>query len=139
MILMVQTERDKSEVEVRSLRRKFETLEKSYNTIKKTRRKKLKAQAQTLLENAEAETVTLNKRLEEVEMEYGEAKEQLAVSTNSFREREQRLMDTNAELERTVAHLKVCHDLTAENDCCRTLVAAGRSGPGPLNGHEMRR
>jgi hypothetical protein len=103
----VQVQRSAVQVEVTSLRNKYETLQRNYNTVKRAKRKRVKGQAQAELDTAEAEARDLSKRVEALEAELRAAHGQLGDASREHRQALAQADKAKSSLERQLAALKV--------------------------------
>ena len=89
-----------------SLRNKFVLLQRNYNAIKKSRKKRGKVQVQAEIEAAEVQAAKLEERVEQVEGELMNARREFAEATRGHHEAQLDAECAQAELERRVAALQ---------------------------------
>jgi predicted nucleic acid-binding Zn-ribbon protein len=103
----VQIQRSAIQVEVTSLRNKYETLQRNYNTVKRARKKKAKGQVQADLDTAEEEAKALTERVSDLEQDLRAAHAQLGDASREHREALREAETAKLGLERQIAALRV--------------------------------
>ena len=111
----MQVQRSAIQVEVTSLRNKYETLQRNYNTVKRARKKKAKGQALADIDTAETEARDLRERVDCLEKDLRAAHAQLGDASREHREALSEAEVAKESLERQIAALRVCCC------CCSTL------------------
>jgi DNA repair exonuclease SbcCD ATPase subunit len=104
---VLQVQQQQAEIEAKRLRVKYETLEKSYDNLKRTRRKKGKAQAQAMVEAAEAQVSNLERHLTEIQAELDETRKSAAEFNAERSKAVTDLQNAKSHLERKFAGLQV--------------------------------
>lgn len=105
--MRAQAEKEEAETESRQLRTKFDTLEKNYASLKATRRKRAKKQAEAIITAGEAQVSDLEQSLKETKEELATSRKALAQSNADKAKTETELMVANTELEEKLDTLRV--------------------------------
>lgn len=94
------------DLEVSSLRNKFALLQRNYNAMKRSRKKKGKAQVQAEIENAEQYAAKLEERIDKVEGDLMSARLELSAASRTHHEAQLSAQCAQAELQRRVEALQ---------------------------------
>lgn len=103
----MQVQRSAIQVEVTSLRNKYETLQRNYNTVKRARKKKAKGQAAVDIDTAETEAKHLRDRVDALEQDLRAAHAQLGDASREHREALRDAENAKGDLERQIVALRV--------------------------------
>lgn len=103
----MQVQRSAIQVEVTSLRNKYETLQRNYNTVKRARKKKAKGKALVDIDTAEAEAKDLGERVDSLEKDLRAAHAQLGDASREHREALTDAEKAKQSLEKQVMALRV--------------------------------
>lgn len=104
---VLQAHQQQAEQETERLKVKYETLEKSYDNLKRTRKKRGKAGAQAMVEAAEAQVGDLGRRLTEVQAELDIARKSAADYNAERTKALSDLQNAKSHMERKMAGLQV--------------------------------
>jgi DNA repair exonuclease SbcCD ATPase subunit len=119
---VLQAQQQQAEIEAKRLRVKYETLEKSYDNLKRTRRKKGKAQAQAMVEAAEAQVSNLERHLTEIQAELDETRKSAAEFNAERSKAATDLQNAKSHLERKFAGLQVLFQCLIIRFCIKGAI-----------------